>query len=329
MTVPYAPPLFTNPVVNAKAGGFILPVPYISLSQYDYAPTAMDISSLKVGGTAEQQQQVLYDLIRRASGWADRYIFGTATGAKGASLCASQTVDDGLYFPLKGSWNLQCRYSPIITLDGCAVGPNPAAVQGINEGVAQQAVFGTRTISIPAVFPQPSPLLSPGALVGVRGPSGKSYVVWTYTSGYAHLRLAADAAIGDDQIVVEPNGPAGSLLGVLPGTPMSIDDWGNTEDINVAGVVGTTIMLDSPLQNEHVVPSSPDFTPVTALPADVIQAVIYLTTALIKTRGDAAIELASLEEPKVVEKDTDNVREDIVQAFGLLNPFRMVANYRN
>ena len=336
MTAPYYPPVLATPVVNPRVGGFVKPVPYLSTSQYRFAPTAMDtnnlvteaISDLLAPPTEQDQLQALHDVIQRASGWIDRYLFGTAPAAKGASLCASQTVADGMFLVLQGFLNLQCDYTPILQLDACAVGANPAQVQPISETVAQQSVFGARTIRVPGVFP-PYAGNGPTLQVNTAGPNGKTYCVWTYTAGYPHLKLAVDAAEGDTEIIVDANGPAGSLLGVYAGTALTMEDVSYSENMTVSSVTSTTIHLDSPLQYSHLVPEAPDFIPVTALPGDVIQAAIFLTTALIKTRGDLSLSLAGIAEAKETVPTADAVTQDVVYALNLLEPYRAISKQRS
>lgn len=326
MVAPYTPPSFATPIVNPSAGGFIAPVPYISVSQYKYAPTAMDTETLEPDGGAIDQTQVLADVIGRASAWADRIVFGTSPSAKGASLCASQSIQTGFVRMINGELRLSCDYKPILELSGLSLGTGPGDIAGATQDVANQIRFGIRTIYVPG-----EPILPVGgSRMGLVSRSGRIYAVWSYVAGYAHLRLAADADQGESTIEVEPNGPAGTLLGVYPGTPLGIDDIGVTESVNVQSVSGTTITLDSPLANDHTVPvEGPDFIPVTAIPADVQQAVIFLTTALIKTRGDNSIVLDEITEPTKLQSTADAVQGDIDTAMAMLAPFRTVAKWRS
>lgn len=336
MTAPYFPPVLATPIINPRVGGFIRPVPYLSLSQYRYAPTAMDVSQMVPLGsedfqiTDQDQMQSLQDVIRRASGWIDRFLFGAAEAAKGASLCASQSVGDGWFKPMaNGMFNLQCDYDPIISLDACAIGGSPTSAQGISQSVAQQVTFGRMTIYVP-VWAQGS-VLTPGTYLGSppARSDGKSYAVWAYTSGYPHTSLAEDCDEGDTSIVVNPTGPGDTLAGLLPGMPFSIDDASWSEDNVVESVVGTTVNLSFPLAYDHTVPPVPDFLPVTCLPADVQQAAIFLVTALIKSRGDLTLELSGVEEAKQTQPTADATTQDVAYALNLLEPFRSVTKQRS
>lgn len=331
MVAPYTPTAFSSPLVNPSVGGWIKPTPYISVAQYQYAPTAMDTVNLVPDGEATDQTQALYDTIIRASGWADRFVFGASPSGKGASLCASQSVETAWVKVLQGELRLVCSYKPIVEVDGIDIGCSPAAVQPISANQASSIRIGTKVIYVPfigsAVTLGGLSDTLPGYGYGTR--QQRLYAVWSYVNGYPHLQLAADAAASTESITVLPNGPGNTLLGVYPGTPLSIDDWGQTESITVASVSGTTINLTEPLVNEHTIPTAPDFTPVTALPADVIQAVIFLTTALIKTRGDNSIVLDGITEPRAIKPTADAVTEDVENAFHLLRPFRSASKIKS
>ena len=331
MTIPFTPPVFATPIINPRIGGFIKPFPYISVSQYRYAPTAMDTDSLVTvdDATSQDQVQALFNTIYRVSGWIDRYLFGALEAANGASLCASLNTEDAMVLVMQGFYNLQCRYGPILELNGCNVGANPAQTQPVDPSIAAQSVFGIRTIKLPASATSFGSNRGPQLVTNPRGPNGKTYVVWTYTNGFPHTQLAADATAGDTQIDVVPNGPNSGLLGVLPGLNLTIDDSSYAEPIIVDEAVGTTLHLDSPLQYDHTVPAAPDWTPVTALPGDVTQAAIFLTTALIKTRGDLSLELADITEAKETQPTADAVTQDVKYALALLDDFRTISRQRS
>ena len=335
MSIPFAPTPFASPVINPKGGGFVKPFPYLSVSQYRYAPTAMNTDNLvdidtDSGPATEQDQiQALYNTINRSGGHIDRYLFGSDEGAKGASLCASQNIDDAMLLVMLGYLNLQCRFGPIISLDGLAIGAFANQTQDVDPGVAAQAVFNRRTIKVPVQRPPFATGKSNSLTFNTAGPNGKTYAIWSYTNGYAHTQLAADCVEGAMSIQVAPNGPGGGTLGILIGDNMSIEDASLAEEIIIASVSGTTLGLASPLQYAHTVPTAPDFIPVTALPADVIQASIFFTTALIKSRGDLALELSGIEEARSTVTNADAWMQDMKDARNLLDPYKTYTRQRS
>lgn len=334
MTVPYAPTAFSAPIVNPSVGGFGRPIPYISTSVYKFAPTAMDVTNLVQGGDEAAQTQALWDTIRRASAWADRYCFGADPAAKGASLAATLSVESGYIKLLKGELRLVCDYRPIIDVRGIDVGWDPSTVQSI-AALAASVRIGKRVIYVPynQVFwngPQPSdtPTVTFPAYAGQQ-----LYAVWSYTNGYPHTSLAANIATNTDTCQLAATDGAGGLLGVYPGSQMTIVDGEKTEDFTVASVTaGTataTVTATANFANTHTSPTAPDFLPVTALPEDVRLAVIFLATSLIKTRGDLSIVLDEMNEPKERQPSAGDISDDVAYAMELLDPFRIHVKGKN
>lgn len=315
MTGPYAPTAFATPAFNPATGGKGVPFAYVSNSQYLFAPTAVDTNALVPGGSADAQAQALADVLTRASAWADRVCFGSDPAAKGSSLAATVSVESA-YLPVTGgSLRLPCDYKPIVSVLGVDVGFDPTSVQSIGTGAALR--FGRRTIYVPAyVIP------AVGAPFPYAPPSRKVYAVWSYVNGYPHTRLAADAAQGATSLTVAATDGGSDVLGVMTGSSLTIIDGESTETVTVTAVDGTTLTT-SALRFAHTVPSVPDFTPVTAIPADVTQAVIFLATALVKTRGDNSLVLDEITEPRTVRREAGDEFTDVGLAMKLLAPFRV------
>ena len=334
MTAPYYPTALATPIINPKVGGFIRPVPYVSPSQYRYAPTAMDTESLDTlansfGAPTEQDQvQVLANVIYRASKCIDNYVFGVDAATKGASLCASQSVEDGRMRIMKGQLRLQCSFGPILSLDGLAVGMDPSNVTQVAQSVAAMATFGVRTVYVPALWPL-SATPGPELVLANQAPDGKSYCVWTYTNGYPHLELAATANSGQPVVQVLPNGPNNTVLGVYPGDVLTIDDYVQAESLTVQSISGANITFTTNLAVQHTLPAAPDFIAVTAMPGEVTQAAIFYVTALIKSRGDMALILQGVNEPRNSQGTAYDLNADVKWAMDVLCNYRTVAKLRS
>jgi hypothetical protein len=102
---------------------------------------------------------------------------------------------------------------------------------------------------------------------------------------------------------------------------LNIYDGSKSELVTVgAGYVqgSTTVPLASPLVNGHNGGVS-----VSALPRSIKQAVICLTSHLVKTRGAEALSFASASGgPAGSEKDSPGYTEEYEQAVDLLHPHR-------
>lgn len=302
--VPYTPTQFSTPVVNPSVGSLgAPPIPYVSVSEYQFAPTAMAIRSLVPGGTQADSTQSLADTIRRASRWADAICFGADPSSKGASLAASLSVEMARVRVLGSEVRLVCDYRPIVAVTGVDIGPNMGALAGIDATTIATLRIGRRTIYLPVVpswTSNGSWVYSPAAM------TGWVTAVWSYVNGYPHTQLLADVAPQATSCVVQATDGQGGLFGVFPasgafpGTALTVTDGAATESVYVTDVtpntpaVGQTTLTTSAFASAHTVPAAPDFLPVSAMPEDIHQAVISLTTMLIKTRGARAMEMPKL-----------------------------------
>lgn len=303
MTVPFIPTPFATPIINPAVGSQgVPPLAYISNSQFEFAPTALSITSLFPGGSPSQQTQDLSDTIRQASRWCDGICFGQDPADKGASLAASLSVESAYVRIKSGELRLICDYRPLIQLVGVAVGSGMSDLAGIDSTLAGLARVGRRTFTIPYAGPVTVsrsgdyPTLLPGGIS-----SGSVYAVWSYVNGYPHTRLLSSVTVGATSCVVESTDGNGGLWGVFaasgafPGTQLTVIDQGQTERVFVTSVTanspqtGQTTLGTSAFVNAHTIPASPDFIPVTGLPEDVHRAVISLTMALVKVRGAKAM----------------------------------------
>lgn len=334
MSTPYLPTPLSAPAINPAEGSSGSPAfPYISVSEYQFAPTAMATGTLVPGKTTQDQTQALADTIRRASRWADNLCFGADPASKGASLAASLSVEAAYLRVIGGELRLMCDYKPILELVGCDIGSDPSSVTSIGT-ISASVRFGRRTVYVPFyglpfragdTAPTNPPL--PSA-------DGRLYAVWSYVNGYPHTVLAGNVAQGATSCVVSSTDGNGGLWGVYPaaapfsGTALTVYDGSATETVYVQGVTaGTTTatLTTTAFANAHTLPASPDFLPVSAIPSDIHQAVISLTTMLIKTRGARSLVLPNSlgGQPSRQGLGQAGVLEDWQIAEMLLTPYRV------
>lgn len=304
MTVPYTPSAFSTPIINPSVGGAGLPpLPYISNSMYAFAPTAINANDLYPGGTQAQQNQALADTINRASRWADNICFGSDPAGKGASLAASLSVESVSTNIKGGELRLVCDYRPILEVVGMDVGPNPSSLSALAPAQVSMIEIKRRTIVLPWGWaPVQGRPYDTGPYLPQNG-GGRIYAVWSYVNGYPHTELVDGVAQGATSCVVTSTDGAGGVYGVypasgtFPGTALTFYDEGNTETVYVQDITtgtSTTTLTVSAFANAHTVPAAPDFIPVSAIPADVHEAVILLTSMLIKTRGVRSLTMPQL-----------------------------------
>lgn len=283
MTMPFAPTPFATPVVSASAGAITQHAPLIGCSEYRFAPTAVGTGDLVPGSTnpASDSLAALAQVIARASVWADQTCF------HGRGTLAAMVRQESGWVKVKDSGiiPLVSSVAPVSMVLGVALGPSPGNLTSIQSPASEQIWVEGQVIWLPnfgswgpvTVFPT----------IATQG-SG-IFAVWDYVGGFPHASLAQDAPAGATTLTLAPADPASTMLaGFLTGTALTIRDGASTERVVVSSVAGTTITLASPTLYAHTVPAAPDTIMVSALPDAVEQAVISITSVLIKTRGTRA-----------------------------------------
>lgn len=323
---PFSPTPFATSVVAASATSIVRRAPYISPSEYRFAPTAVATTDLVPGSTNQATDSLnsLAQVINRASSWIDTYCFHTGDG----TLAASPSTEQGWIVPrANGSLGIVANYKPILEVLGVAVGPTPSSLTNLDSSISPDIWIENKIIWIPnswASSGQPSfpTFFTPTFNGGV-------YAVWSYVNGYPHTYLQADATAGASTLVVGPSTPDGTgVSGIYPNTQLTIHDGSNTEVVVVSSVGsyasgGVTLNLVSPLQYAHSVPTAPDTIRVSALPWAVEQAAILITSCLIKTRGSRGMVMPTSpgQQPNQRALAQAGALEDFTSATDLLKPF--------
>ena len=285
--------------------------PYITADEYQRAPTAVDSSNLVQGGSPAQNTVELGNIIARASSIADQIVFGDQ-----GCLAATRDMDGPrrLRVDRWGRIRFPTRYHPILQIDAIEVGFTPSTMLAFTAAQAVDVeIDPAGVITIPVWGVQ-----NPAPSVGGFSVGSSVLTQVTYVNGYPHTTLADSADAGDTTIVVA------SPLGLYPGSPLTVYDFTSSEHIVVgpAYTVGSaTVPLVAALAGPHTAGVS-----VSAVPPVVKQAVIAITSALIKTRGTLSIVMGKLQSsPTKVEQQDSGARNDFDYATGLLRPFARVA----
>ena len=320
--VPFAPALFTAPIVVPNATTLTRRLPYIGPSEFKAAPTALAVNQLVPGGNAGAQTSELYNVLLRASDWVDLICFHGPDG----TLAASPTIQSGWVTPKLGRLAFLCNFKPIISVTGLALGSGPQNLTDIGNTAAQALSIDGTIINLNNLAPTFSGIsLSPSVWPAWR--SWRTYAVWSYIAGYPHMTLGANALAGANSITVAASVPGQvEPYGVFPGTQLTIrDPAGGVEVAVVQSVAGAVLTLVTPLQYAHTVPTVPDFIYVTALPHGVEQATISLAACLIKLRGTRAAVMPSAgsQATKTTMIESGGI-EDYEIAVDLLKPFTTV-----
>ena len=210
-------------------------------------------------------------------------------------------------------------YTPVVCVTGISLGTDPSNVAALTDltGVWPSRKIISIPVSSGGVTNPPTGAM-PGS--GPTWPVGAWDRYWgtvTYVNGFFNAILATPASAGDATITPS------DTLGLYPGLSFQVFDalFATSETCQVAaGYIpgAATVPLAAPLQYPHAAGTS-----VSALPPAIRQAVISLTSALIKRRGGEAIMLQSIhDEPSRVEQGEPGMSSDEQHAYALLKPFR-------
>ncbi|TIH34971.1 hypothetical protein [Subtercola vilae] len=264
--------------------------PYITVSEYKSAPTGVNVDQLSPRSDVQVQNDMLSVLIDRASSYADEI----------CQQVLSATVDTqvGTYFVRAGVVKIPVDYTPLIQVNSLLVGSDASHLSTVTD--LSNAWLQRKTVEIP-----------------VTGwfRSNRVKAALTYVSGFANTVTTVAQAVGDSTLTVA------SPVGIVSGLTLALFDAGNSEPVTVLSVSGNVVTLAAPLTKAHTFGVS-----LSALPAAIKQAVVFLTSALIKSRGSEAHVMASISAgPSRKSEIQDGGFEEIDLAFELLKPHRRSA----
>lgn len=252
--------------------------PYLSVAEYQNAPTAMDTSNLLAGQGPAAQLVALKETIGRASSMIDSILFG-AFGTLNATV---NTENARIWGNRDGGFVVHPKYWPVLEVQSFSFAPvNSPAVAASVTPAGNIWVEPSQFIVAPAGVVG----LGLGSLLGV-APGYPYLCTWDYVNGWPNTSLSASVASGAASVTV------GSATGIYPDSVLTIYDLPNDETVTVAPSYvpgGTVLPLTGTTQYGHA-----SGTQVTNIPARVKQAAISLTTFLIKARGSGALVVADI-----------------------------------
>lgn len=290
--------------------------PYITTAEFLASPTWLDSQDLVPGGDKADQEAELYNVLLKASGWANRIAEQTLAG--------HVVIESDRYpvDPQSGNVYIVPLNNPVRLVQALAYGSdfqqlNLMTLSSANPWIERQEslIVSLWTGGANLSSLQFGPPTRPGA--------DFAYVQFKYVAGYCTTTLAAPAAQGATQLTLADTtglvaAQTGGLLGTIPGSVARIWDPGFEEAVQVADnwVAGTNpVLLASPLQHAHAAGAG-----VSEMPAELHQAIQALTVALLM-REDV-----SYEEPFGQTPFGPSVREahSEGQAGGLVNNAREI-----
>jgi hypothetical protein len=279
------------PYVNTYASR----TPYITPDEYKASPTGVNVSQLVPRGTPEQNDDALVVAISRASSYVDIHCRQV--------LAATLDTQSGRYRVQRGGFmRIPADNAPVVAVDSVKFGFVPSNLTTITD--LSNIWIDRKVVTVPI------PSVRTNNAFSTLAWDGRVYAVMTYVNGYANTLISANTAIGDTTITVD------STLGIIAGMELTIYDPGSTEVVTITNVAGNVLTVSAPMSYAHEIGDS-----ISALPSAIKQAVVLLTSAIIKTRGSEAIVMNTMSQPTVRAKGEAGMKEEITMAKELLVPF--------
>ena len=280
----------------------LMTIPYLTLSEYKSAPTAIDLDNLVFNSQdPDVQDAELRNVIARASSWVDTFcnqVIGATT----------ETEQQRSRVSTDGSIRLHPRFNPVVALTNFTYGyPNNMATLGDcsvawiedEEIIVPNATLGSWTSQGPLSF---------GSYNG--GPRNEVFLNYTYVAGYTNTLTAAASSAGASSFTVQDG------TGITAGQILTFYDGLNTENITVASTYtfgSTTVPTTRAMAFAHGIDVS-----VSALPPAVKEAAILITTAFLKVRGDSSMTMQMSTQPALAMADTNKYGNELSLAARLL-----------
>lgn len=280
--------------------------PYLTIAEFKQAPTAVDVDDLVGGGTAAINDQELANVIGRASGWMDSYV-GQVLAATTDTEALRGSVDR------RGFLKVHPRYWPISEVVALSYGPLPSLMASVDTSTLwieqESIIFPIQGFS--------SAFNGPIQFSGNYSTTQEQFISLTYVNGYANTALSASVTASVTAL------PVTDLTGFLPNQRVTIYDGSSTEVVTVASTfvpsqVAGSLTLAAGTQYAHTATIS-----VSALPAAIKQAAIYVTSAILKARGNAALVMGSLT-PSTIQTANPAAAGDLMSAWEILKPYRRI-----
>lgn len=282
--------------------------PYLTITEYKNAPTAIDIDNLVFNSQdPDDQDAELANVIARASSWIDTYCNQVLAATVETEQQRSRINADGTI-------RLHPRYNPIIALLSFSYGNPSTQLQTLPD--CSIAWIEPQEIIVP--YAQASMTYSsqgPLQFGFPTSPRVEVFMNYQYVAGYTNTTIVSASASATSLTVA--NG-----TGIIAGQMLKIYDGMYSENVTVASTYtfgSTTVPLVSALAYSHSAGIS-----ISALPPAIKEAAILVTTAFLKVRGDNSMVMGVASRAGTALPNSQKVGEEIALAQELLIPYRRI-----
>lgn len=260
MTTPISEPLLT--------------VPFVGVLEFRAAPTWLDTEDLIQAGTGPQQDAELYNVLLRASAWANNCVRQPLQGHTAHDFTEARVDRRGRIF-------LHPKNTPIRSVTGFAYGSDP---QNLTELTDLSTVWIEDQRGILVADDVLNARWAGSLQFGTLPTTDRSvYVYYEYVAGYGNGQLVTTANSGSGALALDNalgfQGPSTSPLSTSYGASVArIWDPALEEAVTVSSVSTNTLNLSGTTTNSHTGGTGVQ---VSEMPAEVRQAVICYAVGLL------------------------------------------------
>lgn len=291
--------------------------PYISVDMFRRdGRRGVSVDQLAPGGRPADQTAALEQYIESASSYVDSFCQQILAATVDTYVGRYNVGRDGYVI-------VHPRYRPVIALTAFAIGVTPSQLATLT--TLTGSIVAPNYFSVPA-YAGAMPINTNQGPIQFGNPAilpGRAYCQYSYQNGFPVTQLTAGVTAGATSISVA------DTTGIVSGLTWLTIYSGATRYRFLAGTVSTapaggvgtgpgTVACAAVPQAITINESTPVM--VSALPADIIQAVVLVTRAFIKDAGSG-----NVTSPTISANDSESgdngVGNDLNEAAGLLRPY--------
>lgn len=292
---------------------------YLSIDEYKTAPTAVDFGNLTglnastgLPSGPSAQDAELARVIARASSCIDTFVFGAFSGG----LVASTSTETTRARVNRDGWfSIHPKRIPLVSLTAFAYGTSIAGLTSLTD-LTGVWIQDQNFLVAPSGGTFTGPLLS----LSSPRPSARFIARYSYVAGFTNTPITSTTTAGAaTQFTV------GDSSGLAVGSSAMVFDpvAEATEQVTVTALTATTVTVSSTAKAHDGTTTNPVLS---TMPEDLKMCAVLYTSALIKSRGDAANILAGgLQQGEINPAGLDRtLLADIRQAQSFLRSYRRV-----
>lgn len=247
--------------------------PYLTVAEFQAAPTYLDLDDLIVGGTAGQQTAELNNLLLRASAWCDNEC-NQPLGAH------AQTKQTRAKADRAGRFWLHPDHNPVRQITAFSYGPDVATMTALTNLTGVFIEDGVQ-VMVPVDGAGGNSGWTGALQFGAPPPTVPVLVSYSYTAGYVATVLSGATIVGASAL------PLVDAVGIQPGDVLRLWEPSQEEAVTVAPswvpVSGAaSVPIVGTLTKSHASGAG-----LSGLPPELHQAIILVACAQLLGRGRA------------------------------------------